>query len=237
MGARSIPACAGETFESWPEARPTPVYPRVCGGNLRRCRCRRWPAGLSPRVRGKPVDLAVAPARGRSIPACAGETRRRRRPILPEKVYPRVCGGNTSTPARCPSPRGLSPRVRGKRRSNTLREAAERSIPACAGETRSTPARWAIIWVYPRVCGGNRTSRRAAGWSRGLSPRVRGKLETLRLEDEWEGSIPACAGETPGAQTPAAGGRVYPRVCGGNRAAAAHRPALWGLSPRVRGKP
>ena len=34
---------------------------------------------------------------------------------------------------------------------------------------------------------------------KGLSPRVRGKLCPLRLAALGRGSIPACAGETPGA--------------------------------------
>ena len=60
LSGGSIPACAGEP--PWPElglARDS-VYPRVCGGTL-------WPRpdrpdaeGLSPRVRGNPIDANFA---------------------------------------------------------------------------------------------------------------------------------------------------------------------------------
>ena len=51
----------------------------------------------------------------------------------------------------------------------------------------------------------------------GLSPRVRGNPEILKLWRPGAGSIPACAGEP----IPSAGklghNMVYPRVCGGTR--------------------
>ena len=53
----------------------------------------------------------------------------------------------------------------------------------------------------------------------------------------WGRSIPAWAGETPGAAAGMDAPEVYPRVGGGNR----HEWLLWnpgqGLSPRGRGKP
>ena len=49
-------------------------------------------------------------------------------------------------------------------------------------------------------------------------------------------SIPACAGEAPARPGGSPGAKVYPRVCGGSRYAAAIAIAAGGLSPRVRGK-
>ena len=49
------------------------------------------------------------------------------------------------------------------------------------------------------------------------------------------GSIPACAGEPGCADFCFSVKRVYPRVCGGTRAARCRRPSALGLSPRVRG--
>ena len=51
------------------------------------------------------------------------------------------------------------------------------------------------------------------------------------------GSIPAWAGETCEHRTAAGLGRVYPRVGGGNITPAAPPRAVFGLSPRGRGKP
>ena len=50
-------------------------------------------------------------------------------------------------------------------------------------------------------------------------------------------SIPACAGEPASPAIPAAGTRVYPRVCGGTRIMATQPIIHTGLSPRVRGNP
>ena len=110
------------------------VYPRVCGGSMMR-----WPPqlgqyGLSPRVRGKPHRQRPSLYRAGSIPACAGEA-----PLvgvcqLPDGVYPRVCGGSGYAFPPSQSPRGLSPRVRGKLDRRISISGATRSIPACAGE-------------------------------------------------------------------------------------------------------
>ena len=49
------------------------------------------------------------------------------------------------------------------------------------------------------------------------------------------GSIPACAGEPSIPVGSTAGGRVYPRVCGGTRSGVRVAKRAQGLSPRVRG--
>ena len=53
----SIPACAGEPLPAAHAANPRPVYPRVCGGTARRRRLHQRADGLSPRVRGNPVQV------------------------------------------------------------------------------------------------------------------------------------------------------------------------------------
>ena len=50
---RSIPAWAGETPGNRSSGKPAAVYPRVGGGNRRRCSCGLYSFGLSPRGRGK----------------------------------------------------------------------------------------------------------------------------------------------------------------------------------------
>ena len=91
--------------------------------------------------------------------------------------------------------------------------------------------------VYPRVCGGSRTSLTSTLARAGLSPRVRG----IRWRWRWLGasarSIPACAGD-PAARLPRPRcGAVYPRVCGGSTYAPSSLGNACGLSPRVRGIP
>ena len=90
----SIPARAGETWESPGVGQRPKVHPRACGGN------RRWfgdvlfVAGPSPRVRGKlAIAVSVVCVIG-SIPARAGETDTRDTCSSPNTVHPRACGGN-----------------------------------------------------------------------------------------------------------------------------------------------
>ena len=150
----SIPACAGEP-RTLPNARRDEwVYPRVCGGTCALSYTTCALGGLSPRVRGNQdgrggvIDLLG------SIPACAGEPRRRVRIISDGMVYPRVCGG---TPARSVTLKwrtGLSPRVRGNRHDVEIWLGKARSIPACAGEPLPLQGVRRTARVYPRVCGG-----------------------------------------------------------------------------------
>ena len=114
----SIPACAGEPAGRPRRAANDGVYPRVCGGTAE---CRLFVSqmqGLSPRVRGNRGRHPTPDSRCRSIPACAGEPRRRPRSINPNAVYPRVCGGTADGTRMTTSGWGLSPRVRGNRVRN-----------------------------------------------------------------------------------------------------------------------
>ena len=172
----------------------------------------------------------------RSIPACAGETLDQPRQVTPSMVYPRVCGGNEEEADYWNSVGGLSPRVRGKRALPDKVCMHSGSIPACAGETRRLRHCPRTGGVYPRVCGGNYWRQGNYPMKQGLSPRVRGKRWGISCSPSVEGSIPACAGETPPRPAPAAPERVYPRVCGGNCQPRRRNPVGGGLSPRVRGK-
>ena len=155
MPTRSIPACAGETLGGLARRLHIRVYPRVCGGNYGQTLAIISERGLSPRVRGKLRPDARHHIRARSIPACAGETSRRPVGSVGRQVYPRVCGGNEVRRGLPHPVGGLSPRVRGKHRPAQSEQQQNRSIPACAGETRRRDGRKAAKWVYPRVCGGN----------------------------------------------------------------------------------
>ena len=237
VSAGSIPACAGETIAPDAVARRRRVYPRVCGGNPTVQTFARRDRGLSPRVRGKRLGLAQGGQVGRSIPACAGETRFRPATGGGGGVYPRVCGGNASSPPCSVVMSGLSPRVRGKRRWTICASASRRSIPACAGETGGGHGVVSCCSVYPRVCGGNTARHRQRAPPSGLSPRVRGKHQQAAHRGFRMRSIPACAGETGVCVDQQGHPWVYPRVCGGNRQPRPFQYQVQGLSPRVRGKP
>ena len=173
----------------------------------------------------------------RSIPACAGEPRRRRPRAGGCRVYPRVCGGTKTLPGGELTAIGLSPRVRGNLRRQSDDLLVIRSIPACAGEPMRQDPKLPQHKVYPRVCGGTAVRVRAKSGKEGLSPRVRGNPCDAAQGYGAAGSIPACAGEPRAAKFPRAPATVYPRVCGGTGGGG----ILWykapGLSPRVRGNP
>ena len=134
----SIPACAGEPAIRSSTLLNNAVYPRVCGGT------RLWdtPAvpslGLSPRVRGNHSPATTTEERAGSIPACAGEPVTFPNSAVTFRVYPRVCGGTSLWRAKCWGCSGLSPRVRGNPSYATTPTTGVRSIPACAGEPRSS---------------------------------------------------------------------------------------------------
>ena len=193
---RSIPACAGETYCCAAACVRDGVYPRVCGGNLGIGVVQPIVPGLSPRVRGKRVRLAVRGGAGRSIPACAGETRLLILMDGVDGVYPRVCGGNRAIRSLRTQRKGLSPRVRGKLCLFQRFSQIPRSIPACAGETRAASSAATLSAVYPRVCGGNGRPFFNVVDIAGLSPRVRGKPRQKPPATNSRRSIPACAGET-----------------------------------------
>ena len=133
-GVGSIPACAGEPGAGGAGGERYVVYPRVCGGTQPDIDLADVVKGLSPRVRGNPIQGGIFNDAGRSIPACAGEPMVGLPIITLGKVYPRVCGGTGRRLCRNRGNRGLSPRVRGNPSSIPAAPRPRRSIPACAGE-------------------------------------------------------------------------------------------------------
>ena len=110
-------------------------------------------------------------------------------------VYPRVCGGTWIKPRAMRCETGLSPRMRGNRKSCRYAECRHRSIPAYAGEPVGMVACHSAQGVYPRVCGGTFVSRLLTDCGVGLSPRMRGNPAGRGEGDTREWSIPAYAGE------------------------------------------
>ena len=233
----SIPACAGEPGTGGSQSHRRRVYPRVCGGTRQSHHRPADVLGLSPRVRGNPLEGVLRAVAIGSIPACAGEPERGEPGQRHAAVYPRVCGGTVPRDQLRRARGGLSPRVRGNPMCSPSPAYRRRSIPACAGEPGPTPSMRKGTAVYPRVCGGIGLVAQIVTRGGGLSPRVRGNLAEPGRDHRPVGSIPACAGEP---STRWAGWRtaaVYPRVCGGTGIAELGRYAYRGLSPRVRGNP
>ena len=227
---RSIPACAGEPWMFAVVIVGPPVYPRVCGGTGVGSSLTAASIGLSPRVRGNPGAFGSGAAPLGSIPACAGEPTSGSWSSSRGRVYPRVCGG-TSTSKSIPTraePGGLSPRVRGNPTCDPCPGFRKRSIPACAGEPRGRFYRERHRGVYPRVCGGTSVRIRVVPRYTGLSPRVRGNHDPGVPVGCSVCLIRIARGDDAG---------VYPRVCGGTADSGPYSHTWKGLSPRVRGNP
>ena len=85
------------------------------------------------------------------------------------------------------------------------------------------------------MCGATISAELDGGLFGGLSPRVRGNLDSVNQSGMIFGPIPACAGQPHGRLHVTSVVKAYPRVCGATWPAAAAVAMQWGLSPRVRG--
>ena len=209
------------SLSTCPTLMPRRVYPRVCGG-ARLAGDRLAEMGSIPACAGEPVKRSDDPPSLGSIPACAGEPIGYRVTVprtgsipacageptivaylarITQRVYPRVCGG-AGLRDRIEHLVGLSPRVRGSQRALSCMP-VEGLSPRVRGSQPDGPR-----WVYPRECGGARSSCHAYG----SIPASAGEA-VLSSRAMSLGSIPASAGE-PCARS-CYDLRVYPRVCGG----------------------
>ena len=134
MSLRSIPALAGEPSRSCWCCLTMEVYPRACGGTGLAFGVMMLAGGLSPRLRGNRTCAPPRPWGNRSIPALAGEPFPRCNLCSAQGVYPRACGGTIDRKQRKLLEQGLSPRLRGNPALDEEDLAAQRSIPALAGE-------------------------------------------------------------------------------------------------------
>ncbi len=97
----SIPACTGEPYGQIQTATQNGVYPRVYGGTKADNRAAALMKGLSPRVRGNPLQEGYRSIPARSIPACTGEPSKSGCQLHTAGVYPRVYGGTVKTKTSC----------------------------------------------------------------------------------------------------------------------------------------
>ena len=253
---RLIPARAGKTAASSTGSTPSTAHPRACGENWRRTVRLRPLMGSSPRVRGKlrwnsnvsgwgrliPARAgktqfhAGLPPPGGLIPARAGKTRRAGPSRTGCTAHPRACEENPPLRTARSRTGGSSPRVRGKLAGTRPTTVPTGLIPARAGKTWTLQRPAHTGTAHPRACGENGLHGREVRLDPGSSPRVRGKRLQLGEKPVQRGLIPARAGKTAPAKSPARSRRAHPRACGENWANAGKELPFEGSSPRVRGK-
>ena len=214
--ARIIPAHAGQTHRMQRGFMAGPDHPRACGANVHTAYQLRFPAGSSPRMRGKRLHDRCHRQRGRIIPAHAGQT-----PAVPRVTrswtdHPRACGANVTHTHNILDTVGSSPRMRGKLNAQTATSVYTRIIPAHAGQTTSLFSSRKRVTDHPRACGANGVTSGAATVLNGSSPRMRGKRKLAGAYTEKRRIIPAHAGQTMGHRTGQQQLPDHPRACGAN---------------------
>ena len=195
IGTGSIPAHTGEPSNDYPADGRSGVYPRTYGGTISSSVHWANRRGLSPHIRGNPLSpLAVFSSIG-SIPAHTGEPVEAHCDCRNNWVYPRTYGGTPAVRQWTLPCAGLSPHIRGNRRTKPRVSVLRGSIPAHTGEPGTGVPGIACRGVYPRTYGGTIGLMNTGPGHWGLSPHIRGNQiegQTFRISG---GSIPAHTGE------------------------------------------
>ena len=191
-----IPARAGKTVPCEGAAQGDGAHPRACGENEALAADQPRQRGSSPRVRGKPRAMASAASPRGLIPARAGKTSPNSASSRASAAHPRACGENVFKESADQMGAGSSPRVRGKLGQRREGTPLRGLIPARAGKTPRRPTTCCRARAHPRACGENNVEQDWISFTRGSSPRVRGKPVQAAVAALAMGLIPARAGKT-----------------------------------------
>ncbi len=254
---RTTPAGAGTTITPASRKAVKKDYPRGCGDDASSASSAATWKGLPPRVRGRQDRKEHQNRPPGTTPAGAGTTLRPSPRSPANADYPRGCGDDPVPPPPAGRPRGLPPRVRGRRlrearvrgdegttpprvrgrpRARSRSGRTSRTTPAGAGTTCTGQRRHTALADYPRGCGDDAARRATSRRSRGLPPRVRGRRSGWAELDSADWTTPAGAGTTRLRSRAAGGRRDYPRGCGDDAFAGYVAELTAGLPPRVRGR-
>ena len=170
-----IPAHAGKTRQLGPIAGASRDHPRSRGENPRSISSNGSQVGSSPLTRGKLLDSSIGLALQRIIPAHAGKTLSRGRPIASPGDHPRSRGENNLLFNCYAAIQGSSPLTRGKRTGAQVNIGGKGIIPAHAGKTPSRGRAHGWLGDHPRSRGENRPAKNTSLLPAGSSPLTRGK--------------------------------------------------------------
>ena len=234
-GRGIIPADAGSTSLIYPAYIVFGDHPRGCGEHPDTSQRMTAKRGSSPRMRGAPLGGYRGYCSPGIIPADAGSTFRRQRPIAVVKDHPRGCGEHWRIPLSWLLIRGSSPRMRGAQCKSKGLDVISRIIPADAGSTADSAHTTRHDRDHPRGCGEHIAGSINPMLQYGSSPRMRGAhrqpmplLAGMRI-------IPADAGSTEPNPLVERLFRDHPRGCGEHRLRVEDMTGRKGSSPRMRG--
>ena len=171
----SIPAHAGQTIALASLNHIPMVDPRSRGADPCTCWSSKESGGRSPLTRGRLAVVGLRCPRGGSIPAHAGQTRRRRPAAGRLRVDPRSRGADNGTTSTTTIYNGRSPLTRGRRTEGPEVNLRAGSIPAHAGQTVIAACIAALTGVDPRSRGADPMCAPTSTPARGRSPLTRGR--------------------------------------------------------------
>ncbi len=235
LGARFIPARAGNVPRGSGRRRNSTVHPRARGERAEAAEQRPAQHGSSPRARG---TYAVEPrrvGRARFIPARAGNVTRGLSTARFRAVHPRARGERPVIFAVPASFCGSSPRARGTWRGRAHGQRRAGFIPARAGNVSRITRCSRAGTVHPRARG-ERFERAIMGIDAGgSSPRARGTYHRSACRTPNTRFIPARAGNVCGRKNMARTNPVHPRARGERPMRKTFPDQMYGSSPRARG--
>ena len=233
----TIPARAGQPPRN-PDVGVDPRdHPRAGGATRRACSGSWATWGPSPRGRGNLERYSARRRTPGTIPARAGQPRSSRQHVAARRDHPRAGGATSYTLTACPMLRGPSPRGRGNQYLRGAHPVPLGTIPARAGQPATHYRALAHSGDHPRAGGATAMKPDDGMLAKGPSPRGRGNHQRPRRDGQLLGTIPARAGQPPGAA--AREGRImdHPRAGGATAGLGAAMSMYQGPSPRGRGNP
>ena len=151
---------------------------------------------------------------GGIIPADAGSTKSNDNLNVIKPDHPRGCGEHISVHCRPSLGSGSSPRMRGALSCIRQSPGSSGIIPADAGSTMVTVLPCRSERDHPRGCGEHAEFCHCGTADMGSSPRMRGALQSLRMQVILKGIIPADAGSTELRSPSRPYSEDHPRGCG-----------------------
>ena len=191
--------------------------------------------GSSPLARGTPGRARGGAARGRFIPARAGNTCSSLIARSSRPVHPRSRGEHPAIVPPVPNICGSSPLARGTLIREHGRHLVHRFIPARAGNTVVGSRVRCSATVHPRSRGEHLSSVSASAAARGSSPLARGTRHLFLRQLQFRRFIPARAGNTRGTPCRMATRSVHPRSRGEHMGWICWPKKYYGSSPLARG--
>ena len=190
------PAYAGKSGPCPDRVPPAGDHPRVCGEKSQSTSASPRALGSPPRMRGKGVKQSNSRIRMGITPAYAGKSCIYRSTTSISWDHPRVCGEKSfKTSTSCWS-KGSPPRMRGKVTSLIPALPLHGITPAYAGKSPASGPVWRKRGDHPRVCGEKAPSAALFARLAGSPPRMRGKVQKVRILAHEERITPAYAGKS-----------------------------------------